>query len=210
MTSDPHRGQPILRRGAEPARARLAVICIHGRGASAEDILTVADELELDDVAYLAPQAAGNTWYPYSFLAPLNDNQPGLNSALGVVAAIVDDLSAQQIPSERVAVLGFSQGACLSLEYAARHARRYAAVIAFSGGLIGPPGAPREYTGSMDGTPLFIGCSDIDPHIPVERVRDSAVVFRGLSAQVEERIYPRMGHTINGDEISRVRKLLAR
>jgi predicted esterase len=210
MTSDPHRGQPILRRGPEPARARLAIICIHGRGASAEDILTVADELELDDVAYLAPQAAGNTWYPYSFLAPLNDNQPGLNSALGVVAAIVDDLSAQQIPSERVAVLGFSQGACLSLEYAARHARRYAAVIAFSGGLIGPPGAPREYTGSMDGTPLFIGCSDIDPHIPVERVRDSAVVFRGLSAQVEERIYPRMGHTINGDEISRVRKLLAR
>ena len=210
MTSDPHRGQPILRRGPEPARARLAIICIHGRGASAEDILTVADELELDDVAYLAPQAAGNTWYPYSFLAPLNDNQPGLNSALGVVASIVDDLSAQQIPSERVAVLGFSQGACLSLEYAARHARRYAAVIAFSGGLIGPPGAPREYTGSMDGTPLFIGCSDIDPHIPVERVRESAVVFRGLSAQVEERIYPRMGHTINGDEISRVRKLLAR
>jgi len=210
MTSDPHRGQPILRRGPEPARARLAIICIHGRGASAEDILTVADELELDDVAYLAPQAAGNTWYPYSFLAPLNDNQPGLNSALGVVAGIVDDLSAQQIPSERVAVLGFSQGACLSLEYAARHARRYAAVIAFSGGLIGPPGAPREYTGSMDGTPLFIGCSDIDPHIPVERVRESAVVFRGLSAHVEERIYPRMGHTINGDEISRVRKLLAR
>ena len=209
MTSDPHRGQPILRRGPEPARARLAVICIHGRGASAEDILTVADELELDDVAYLAPQAAGNTWYPYSFLAPLTENQPGLNSALGVVAAMVDDLSAQQIASERVAVLGFSQGACLALEYAARHARRYAAVIAFSGGLIGPPGAPREYTGSMDGTPLFIGCSDIDPHIPVERVRESAVVFRGLSAQVDERIYPRMGHTINGDEISRARKLLS-
>lgn len=210
MTSDPHRGQPILRRGPEPERARLAIVCIHGRGASAEDILTVADELELDDVAYMAPQAAGNTWYPYSFLAPLNDNQPGLNSALGVVAGIVDDLSARQIASERVAILGFSQGACLSLEFAARHAKRYAAVIAFSGGLIGPPGAPREYTGSMDGTPLFIGCSDIDPHIPVERVRESAVVFRGLSAQVDERIYPRMGHTINGDEISRVRKMLAR
>jgi len=209
MTSDPHRGQPILRRGPEPARARLAIICIHGRGASAEDILTVADELELDDVAYLAPQAAGNTWYPYSFLAALNDNQPGLNSALGVVASIVDDLGAQQIAAGRVAVLGFSQGACLSLEYAARHARRYAAVIAFSGGLIGPPGAPREYTGSLDRTPVFIGCSDVDPHIPVERVRESAVVFRGLSAQVDERIYPRMGHTINGDEISRVRRLLS-
>jgi len=210
MTSDPHRGQPILRRGPEPARARLAVICLHGRGASAADILTVADDLEVDDVAYLAPEAAGHTWYPYSFLAPLTDNQPGLNSALGVIATMVDDLGAQQVPAERVAILGFSQGACLSLEYAARHARRYAAVIGFSGGLIGPPGAPREYTGSMDGTPMFIGCSDIDPHIPVERVRDSTTVFRGLSAQVEERIYARMGHTINGDEISRVRKLLAR
>src|SRR6476646_1270471 len=210
MTSAPHRGQSILRRGAEPARARLAVICIHGRGASAEDILTVADELELADIAYLAPQAAGNTWYPASFLSAVADNQQFLNSALGVVAGIVDDLIAQQIAAERVAILGFSQGACLSLEYAARHARRYAAVIAFSGGLIGPPGAPREYTGSMDGTPVFIGCSDVDPHSPVERVRESAVVFRGLSAQVDERIYPRMGHTINGDEISRVRKMLAR
>src|SRR2546423_508095 len=209
MTTDPHRGQPILRRGPEPAAARLVAICIHGRGASAGDILGVAEELELDDVAYVAPEAAGHTWYPHSFLAPLTDNQPWLNSALGVVSTIFDDLNAQQVASERIAILGFSQGACLSLEYAARHARRYAAVVAFSGGLIGPAGAPREYTGSMNGTPLFIGCSDIDPHIPVERVRESAVVFRGLSAQVDERIYPRMGHTINGDEISRVRKLLS-
>src|SRR4051812_2558244 len=160
MTSDPHRGQPILRRGPEPARARLAVICIHGRGASAEDILTVADELELDDVAYLAPQAAGNTWYPYSFLAPLSENQPGLNSALGVVASIVDDLGAQQIASERVAVLGFSQGACLSLEYAARHARRYAAVIAFSGGVVGPGGGPRGNNRAVGGKPPFVRRSD--------------------------------------------------
>jgi predicted esterase len=209
MTTDPHRGQPILRRGPEPAAARLTVICIHGRGASAADILSVAEELELDDIGYLAPEAAGHTWYPNSFLAPLTDNQPGLDSALGVVSTIVEDLNAQQVAAERIAILGFSQGGCLSLEYAARHARRYAAVIAFSGGLIGPAGAPRGYSGSMDGTPVFIGCSDIDPHIPVERVRESAVVFRGLSAQVDERIYPRMAHTINGDEISRVRKLLS-
>src|SRR3954464_8215897 len=189
MTSDPHRGQPIPRRGPEPARARLAVICIHGRGASAEDILTVADELELDDVAYLAPQAAGNTWYPYSFLAPLTENQPGLNSALGVVASIVDDLGAQQIASERVAVLGFSQGACLSLEYAARHARRYAAVIGFSGGLIGPPGAPRAYGGSLDGTPVFLGCSDVDAHIPLARVHETRDALTVLGAVVDERIY---------------------
>jgi predicted esterase len=209
MSTDPHRGQAILRRGPAPADARLTIVCIHGRGASAADILTVADELHLDDVAYLAPEAAGHTWYPYSFLAPLDDNQPGLNSALGVVAGMVADLGAQQVPSERVAILGFSQGACLSLEYAARHARRYAAIIAFSGGLIGPPGAPRDYAGSMGGTPVFIGCSDIDPHIPVGRVRESSVVFRGLGASVDERIYPRLGHTINEDEIAAARTMLA-
>ena len=210
MTSDPHRGQPILRRGPDPAAARLTIVCLHGRGASAADILTVADELELDDIAYVAPEATGNAWYPSTFLAPLNDNQPFLNSALGVVAGLVDSLRGQHIESQRIGVLGFSQGACLALEFAARHAGRYAAVIAFSGGLIGPAGTPREYTGSMEGTPVFLGCSDIDPHVPVERVRESTVVFRGLSAEVDERIYPRMAHTINGDEISRVRKMLAR
>src|SRR2546423_10692330 len=123
MTTDPHRGRPILRRGPPPASARVTVICIHGRGASADDILTVADELQLADVAYLAPDAAGHTWYPYSFLAPLADNQPGLNSALGVIATLVDTLQGQQIASDRIAILGFSQGACLTLGYAARHGR---------------------------------------------------------------------------------------
>ena len=130
MTTDPHRGQPIRHRGVEPAAARLIVVCVHGRGASAADILSVADELHATDVAYLAPEAAGQTWYPYSFLAPIEDNQPYLDSALGVLAAIVDDLRAQQIPGERVALLGFSQGACLALEFAARHAQRYAAICA--------------------------------------------------------------------------------
>jgi predicted esterase len=208
MITDPHGGQPILRRGPEPRRARLAVVCVHGRGASAADILTVADELGLDDVAYVAPDAAGHTWYPYSFLAPIADNQPGLGSALGVLATLVGALQ-EQIGGERVAILGFSQGACLTLEFAARHARRYAAVVAFSGGVIGPPGTPRDYAGTMGGTPLFLGCSDIDPHIPIERVRESAVVFRDLGAEVDLRLYPRMGHTINEDEIGAVRKLLS-
>src|SRR5215510_10959601 len=172
MTTDPHRGQPKLRRGPDPQHARLIVVCVHGRGASAADILTVAGALQIPDVAYVAPQAAGRTWYPYSFLAPMHDNQPGLDSALGVIAALVDQLQTNGA-GDRIAILGFSQGACLTLELAARHARRYAAVIAFSGGLIGPPGTPREYAGSMAGTPLFIGCSDTDPHIPLERVRES-------------------------------------
>jgi predicted esterase len=207
MNTDPHRGQPILRRGPDPARARLVVVCVHGRGATAADILSVADELQLPDVAYVAPEAARHTWYPYSFLAPMEDNQPGLSSALGVLASIVDGLQ-EHGAADRIAMLGFSQGACLTLEFAARHARRYAAIVAFSGGLIGPPGTPREYAGSMDGTPVFIGCSDIDPHIPIERVRESGVVFRDLGAQVDERIYPRMGHTINEDEIEALRTIL--
>src|SRR5262249_23089914 len=204
MLTDPHRGQPILRRGPEPARARLVVVCVHGRGASAADILTVADELLLPDVAYVAPQAANNTWYPNSFLAPIADNQPGLNSALGVLAALTGELQTADSAGP-IAILGFSQGACLALEFAARHARRYAAIVGFSGGLIGPPGTPREYPGSMDGTPVFLGCSDIDPHIPLERVRESTAVFARLGAQVDQRIYPRMGHTINDDEIRAVR-----
>ena len=208
MTTDPHRGQPVLRRGPDPARARLAVVCVHGRGASAADILSVADELQLPDVAYVAPQAAGHTWYPYSFLTPIEENEPWLGSALGVLASLVAGLE-DAIAADRIAILGFSQGACLTLEFAARHARRSAAVVAFSGGLIGPPGTPRDYAGSMGGTPLFIGCSDIDPHIPIGRVRESAVVFQGLGAEVDLRIYPRMGHTINDDEIGAVRALLS-
>ena len=172
MTSphDPHRGQPVLHMGPQPADARLTMILVHGRGASAEDVLSLAGEFGTTDVAYLAPQAADHTWYPYSFLSPTQDNEPGISSGLRVLAALVDGLAGQQIPPARIALLGFSQGACLSLEFAARHARRYAAVVGLSGGLIGPPGTPRNYPGSLDGTPVFLGCSDIDPHIPLERV----------------------------------------
>ena len=206
--ADPHAGQPVLRLGPKPDAARLSAILIHGRGASAEDILALSEEFAVDDVAYLAPQAAGNTWYPYSFLSPIPKNEPFLTSALGVIAGLVRSLEEQGVPSDRVAVLGFSQGACLTLEFAARNPRKYAAVVGLSGGLIGPPGTPRLYPGSLDGTPVFLGCSDIDPHIPVERVRESAAVLRTMKATVDERIYRGMGHTVNSDEVAAVAALL--
>ena len=205
---DPHANQPVLRHGPEAGDARMAIIAVHGRGASAEDILTVADALALDDILYVAPQAADHTWYPYSFLSPMDRNEPGLTSGLARISALIDVLGREGVPPERIGLLGFSQGACLSLEYAARHARRYAALIGFSGGLIGPPGTPRVYPGSLEGTPVFLGCSDIDPHIPLERVRESTTALRALKAVVDERIYPGMGHLVNEDEIDAARALL--
>ncbi len=208
-TNDPHRGQPVLTLGPVPSSARVTMIMVHGRGASAEDMLGLAAELRLTDVAVLAPQAAGRTWYPYSFLSPIADNEPGLSSALGVIGGLIDGLVAQQIPIERIALLGFSQGACLSLEFAARHPQRYKAVVGLSGGLIGPPGTPRDDPGSFGRAPVFLGCSDIDPHIPLARVQESADVCRRMGATVDERIYPGMGHTVNEDEISAIRKMLS-
>src|SRR3954447_12228260 len=206
---DPHAGQPVVTQGPKPTDARLTMILVHGRGASADDIIGLAQELQFDDVAYLAPQAAGNTWYPYSFLAPMEQNEPGIRSAIDVLSRLLESLGAQGVGSERIALLGFSQGACLALEFAARHARRYAGIVALSGGLIGPPGTPRDYAGSFEGTPVLLGCSDIDPHIPLERVHESAGVFRRMGAAVDERIYPRMGHTVNGDEIGAVEAMLS-
>lgn len=205
---EPHGGQPVLASGPAISEARLVVILVHGRGASAEDILSLTQELRHKDIAYLAPQAAGHTWYPYTFLAPLERNEPGLGSALDVLGSLVDQAGREGAGTERVALMGFSQGACLSLEFAARYARRYAAVIGLSGGLIGPPDTPRDYRGSLDGTPVFLGCSDMDPHIPLERVHETADVFRRMQASVDERIYPRMGHTVNRDELEAVNALL--
>ena len=206
---DPHAGQPVLTAGPSLKEARLVAIMLHGRGASAEDILGLASEFSATDIAYLAPQASGATWYPYSFLSPLPQNQPGLDSALGVIAGLCDELAGQGISSERIVLMGFSQGACLASEFAARHARRYAAIAAFSGGMIGPPGTPRDYRGAFDGTPVFLGCSDRDAHIPLERVHESAAVFRRMGAVVDERIYPGMPHTIIADELQAVDALLA-
>ena len=208
-TDDPHGNQPVLTDGPKPADARLTMILVHGRGASAEDILGLARELRLRDVALLAPQAAGHTWYPYSFLSPIAKNEPGITSGLRTLARLLESVGQQGVHPERVAFLGFSQGACLSLEFAARNARRYAAVIGLSGGLIGPPGTPRNYSGSLDGTPVFLGCSDVDPHIPLERVAETAEVFRRMGGAVDERIYTQMPHTVNRDEIDAVREILS-
>jgi predicted esterase len=208
VASDPHGGQRVLRSGPSPEDARLVAILLHGRGASAEDILGLADQFSATDIAYLAPQAAGSTWYPNSFLAPIQQNEPWLGSALRVVAGLVDQLQQAGVPSDRLVVMGFSQGACLTLEFAARHARRYAGAVAFTGGLIGPEGTPRDYAGNFNGTPVFIGSSDVDPHVPIERIRESTAVLRRMGAIVDERIYPRMGHTINADELEAVDALL--
>lgn len=205
----PHAGQPALSAGAALGSARQAVILLHGRGASADDILSLAAELGRTDFAYLAPEAAGHSWYPYTFLAPLERNEPWLSSALETISALLRETAAAGIPPERTVLMGFSQGACLLLEYAARHARRYGGIVAFSGGLIGPDGTPRDYPGSLAGTPVFLGCSDVDPHVPSARVEESAQVLRRLGADVTMRLYAGMGHTVNADELAHARAILA-
>jgi predicted esterase len=206
---DVHAHQPVHRAGPAISDARLVAILLHGRGASADDILGLSREFTAPDVAYLAPQAAEYTWYPFSFLAPIEQNEPNLSSALSLIARLLQDLQQQNVGPERVVLLGFSQGACLALEFAARHAQRYAAVVALSGGLIGPSGTGRNYSGGFAGTPVFMGCSDVDAHVPIERVHESAEVFRRMGAVVDERVYPRMGHTVNSDEIGAVNALLS-
>ncbi|MDB5294067.1 MAG: hypothetical protein JWO31_50 [Phycisphaerales bacterium] len=206
---DPHAAGPVRTAGPAPEQARATVVMIHGRGASADSILALHAELGLPDVAAVAPQAVGHTWYPQSFLAPTEANEPYLGSALRRVETVVADLLARGVPSERIAILGFSQGACLATEFAARHPRRYAAVVGLTGGLIGPPGTPRDYPGSLAGTPVFLGASDPDPHVPFARVQETEAVLAGMGANVEVRRYPGMPHTVNRDEIEAVRELLA-
>jgi predicted esterase len=204
----PHQGGPVMTFGAPLERAASAMILLHGRGATAANILGLARQFGRPEIAYLAPQAADNTWYPYSFLAPLEQNEPGLSSALRVVAGLLEQIARHDIPPERTILAGFSQGACLALEFAARNARRYGALIGLSGGLIGPPGTPRDYPGSLDNTPVFLGCGDMDSHIPRTRVEETTQVLHRLQAQVTERIYPGMGHAINEDELAFIQQLL--
>jgi phospholipase/carboxylesterase len=205
----PHQGQPVLVAGESLDRVQAAMVMVHGRGSTAENILGLTTELDRPGFAYLAPQAAGNTWYPHSFLAPLDANEPWLSSALAAIDTIFSQLAEAGIPPERVILLGFSQGACLSLEYAARHARRYGGAAGLSGGLIGPAVTPSNYQGSLDGTPVFLGCSDVDPHIPKKRVQESADMLRQLGGEVTARLYPGMGHTVNQDEIAFVQGMMA-
>ncbi len=198
---EPHQGQHIVHYGALLDEAKAAMIMIHGRGASAHDIISLAFEIDLPQVAYLAPQANKNSWYPYSFLSPIEQNEPELSSGLAVIDSIIESLKQKGFTEEQIYLLGFSQGACLSLEYAARNPKKYGGVFALSGGLIGREINPNNYSGSLEESVVFLGCSDVDPHIPLQRVDDTEEIFKKLGANVTKRIYSGMAHTVNEDEI---------
>src|SRR3982751_3826455 len=205
----PHAGQRVLHAGAPLDTARAAMIMIHGRNAGPENILELSDVFDRPKFAYLAPAAAGGTWYPNSFMAPRELNEPGISSGLAVIESLVGTIIRRGFAAERIMLLGFSQGACLTSEFSIRHPRRYGGVMALSGGLIGPPGTTwDDVTTSLEGTPVFLGCSDVDPHIPAERVRESEAVFRRLGAAVTRKLYPGMGHTVSGDEIEIVQRVM--
>jgi predicted esterase len=199
----------IVQYGAPPEQARGAMVLIHGRGSSASSILSLASHFGRDDLLYLAPEAPSSQWYPYPFTAALERNEPGITNGMLAVDDAFALLAEHGIEATQTVLLGFSQGACLALEYAARHARQYGGVVGLSGGLIGPDGTPRTYRGSLAATPVFLGCSDVDAHIALQRVHEARDVLERLGATVTERIYPGMPHTVNDDEIAFVKQLLA-
>lgn len=198
----------IVTAGKKLSEADKVLIMIHGRGGSAEDILSLASHLSVDDFALLAPQATDHTWYPYSFMAPPAQNEPWLSSALSVLEEIVADVARAGIPANQIYFLGFSQGACLTLEFVTRNAKQYGGVVAFTGGLIGDKIYPENYKGSFNGTPVFIGSSNPDMHVPVERVYATANIMRDMQADITEKVYLNMGHTINQDEIDQAKRLV--
>lgn len=195
----------LSRAGAPPDRATGVVLLIHGRGATADSMLPLADVVAMPDLCYLAPQAEGYTWYPQSFMAPTAANEPHLTRALDRVAAIIADILAAGVAPEKLAIVGFSQGACLASETVLRNPRPYGFVGVLSGGAIGPPGTPRNYAGTLAGATVFLGCSDHDPHIPLARVKETTQVFTRMGATVTERIYPGSSHGINDDEVAHLR-----
>ena len=206
--SDPHADQPCLAAGPAPEDAAATLVLVHGRGGTAHDILSLYPEFDLDRLAALAPQAAGYTWYPHSFLAPLDSNQPHLDSALARLSTLVNDQLRRGVPSQRIALLGFSQGACLTSEFVARNPRRYGSVMILTGGLIGPPNTPRNSPGSLEATPVLLACGDPDPHIPFARVLETQAVFSRMGAAVDLRRYPGRPHTISPDELDACRTML--
>lgn len=206
--SGPHQNQQVATNGPKPEAAEMAIILTHGRGASAESMLMFAKEFNRDDIHYRAIQASGHTWYPRSFLAPKEMNQPGISSGLQAIYDQILELNEAGIPTKKVVLLGFSQGACLTTEFAARHPQRFGGIVGFSGGLIGEEIEPNNYSGSLEQTPVFLGCSDRDPHIPKERVDITEQVLQQLEGDVTKKIYKGMGHTVNKDEIEEVNKIL--
>ncbi len=205
----PHARLPVRVAGAPLDAAQAAAILLHGRGAAAADILFTCAPLVRPEVAFLAPEASGDSWYPKPFTAPLESNEPDLSSALEVVDGQVQAAASAGIPPERVMLLGFSQGACLVLEYAARHARRYGAVVGLSGALIGPAGAPRRDRGNLAGTPVLLAASETDPYVEAERIQDSAAVLRALGGEVATHLYAGLGHEVSAEELALVRELMA-
>lgn len=202
----PHQHQTVLMAGAEMEDAQTAMVLLHGRGAGAQDILSLSSYFARPGLAFLAPQADGSTWYPNRFIAPLEQNEPHLSGALAVVEGLIQQVEAQGIPAGKVYIGGFSQGACLATEYVIRNPGHYGGLFVFSGGYIGPLNVPRQPDGDLRGTPVFLGCSDPDPHIPLQRVQETATLLRAMGANVTEKIYPNMGHTIIQDEIDQVRQ----
>jgi phospholipase/carboxylesterase len=198
----------LITAGKKLEDASKVLIMLHGRGGSAEDILSLAGHLDVVDFALVSPQATNHTWYPYSFMALPSENEPWLSSALSLLKEIVDDLRSKGIKSENIYFLGFSQGACLTLEFVTRNADKYGGVAAFTGGLIGDKIYPGNYNGDFSGTPIFIGSSDPDPHVPVTRVNESVEILEKMNAHLTKKIYKNMGHTINQDEIDTVNKLI--
>ncbi|AXC14260.1 phospholipase/Carboxylesterase [Acidisarcina polymorpha] len=207
--ADPHALEPVQRIGVGLKQAAGAVIMLHGRGASATDILNLAPAMYHPSLAYLAPSAAGHSWYPHSFLAPREQNEPWLSSALKKIATTIELAKENGISEERIVVCGFSQGACLSTEYIARHPARYAGLIAFTGGLIGPLGMVMDYAGDLEGTPALFGSGDPDPHVPWERVQESADVIARMQGKVTTRRYPGRAHTVSADEVRLAKQILA-
>jgi phospholipase/carboxylesterase len=201
MTSDPHGTQAIVSMGTPLADSAGVLILLHGRGGTAEDILGLGEAIAPEKWAMLAPQASGNSWYPFSFLAPREQNEPYLTSALGRIQAAVDTALAAGVAAEKIAIAGFSQGACLATEFVGRNPRRYAALLAFTGGLIGPLGAPIQLTGDLAGTPVLFSSGDPDPHVPWARVQQSADLLQEIGGRVTIRRYPGKPHSVTGEEL---------
>ncbi len=200
--------EKIIIAGKKIENASKTLIMLHGRGANAADILSLSDHLQIEDFAIFAPQAKNNSWYPQSFLAPPAQNEPWLSDALTLIENLIKDIAKKNISKENIYLLGFSQGACLTLEFVTRNAVRYGGVVAFTGGLIGDKIYPEKYKGNFDQTPVFIGSSNPDFHIPVERVYATTNILQSMGANVTQKIYDNMGHTINQDEIDNANEIV--
>lgn len=210
IISGPHQQQHIVRFGSLEEDAKAAIIMIHPRGSTAQDILSLAHEINVPELSFIAPQAKNNTWYPYSFLSPLSQNEPYLSSALAVIDSVVEMLIQKGLNSQNIYLLGFSQGACLGLEYAARNPQKYGGVFGLSGGLIGDVLDFSNYAGDFEETEIFLGCSDVDPYIPLSRINETEEILKKLGANVTRRIYKDMTHTITYDEIEFINSTIKR